>query len=259
MKIKSLPLAIVVGAAVSWGIYSVRVADAGRSSLQSGQDHSLIANSADGSASKAIRESYGGIEMAFEENKGQTDPSVGFLARGSGYMLFLKPDEAVFSLSKPEPDEKSAEETPLRPGRHPATRDAGDPKLASARSKGASVLRMKILGANKAAGASQTNEFAGKVNYLMGNDSSKWRTNVSTYGRIRYSGVYKGIDVEYYGNQRQLEYDFRVGPGADYEGSSHGRALKRVRVRHGVPSCGYVDPRQGLCSRRQTGRSPAAR
>jgi hypothetical protein len=43
----------------------------------------------------------------------------------------------------------------------------------------------------------------------------KWRTNIPTYGKVKYEGIYSGIDLVYYGNQRQLEYDFIVAPGAD--------------------------------------------
>src|SRR6186713_80745 len=44
-------------------------------------------------------EAYGRIEMAFESNRGQTDGSVDFLARGVGYTLFLRPEEAVMTLA----------------------------------------------------------------------------------------------------------------------------------------------------------------
>ena len=58
-------------------------------------------------------------------------------------------------------------------------------------------------------------ELPGKSNYFIGNDPAKWRTNVPTYAKVRYENVYPGIDLVYYGNQRQLEYDFVVAPGAD--------------------------------------------
>jgi hypothetical protein len=37
---------------------------------------------------------------------------------------------------------------------------------------------------------------------------------VKNYGRVRYQDIYPGIDLVYYGNRRQLEYDFVVAPGA---------------------------------------------
>ena len=53
------------------------------------------------------------------------------------------------------------------------------------------------------------------MNYFRGKDSSRWRTNVATYERVRYEGVYPGVDVVFYGRQGQLEYDFVVSAGAD--------------------------------------------
>ena len=77
------------------------------------------------------------------------------------------------------------------------------------------VLRLKLLGANPEAKASGLEELPGKSNYFLGNDPKKWRTNVPNYARVKYENVYPGVDLVYYGNQRQLEYDFVVAPGAD--------------------------------------------
>jgi hypothetical protein len=77
------------------------------------------------------------------------------------------------------------------------------------------VLRMRLVGANAKATVTGAEELPGKSNYFIGNDPKKWRTNVSSYARVKYEGVYPGVDLVYYGNQRQLEYDFVVAPGAD--------------------------------------------
>ncbi|MBV9924029.1 MAG: SBBP repeat-containing protein [Acidobacteria bacterium] len=130
-------------------------------------------------------ETYGRLPMSFEANRGQAEGSVDFLARGEGYSLFLKNSEAVFALRSKEPDPR--------------------PK----------VLRMKLVGSDISARAEGADELEGKTNYLFGDDPSQWQTDVPTYGRVRYAGVYAGVDLVYYGNQRQLEYDFRVAPGAD--------------------------------------------
>ena len=76
---------------------------------------------------------------------------------------------------------------------------------------------MKLVGARPNPKVLGQDELPGKVNYFLGNDPSKWRANVPTYARVHYEGVYPGIDVVYYGNQRQLEYDFVVQPGAEVE------------------------------------------
>src|SRR5436305_2793187 len=54
-----------------------------------------------------------------------------------------------------------------------------------------------------------------KVNYLIGNDPSQWRRNVPTYAKVKYEQLYPGVDLVCYGNQRQLEYDFVLDPGAN--------------------------------------------
>ncbi len=162
--------------------------------------------------------------MSFEVNAGQTDKRVKFLSRGAGYTLFLTPSEAVLSLNsanvKPAPQgEKrtgfgsnpgnplsvgSLDRTP-QPAAEVKPRDAGTQD----------VLRMQLLGANSAPHVVGLNENGAKSNYYIGNDPSKWRTNVSNYSRVHYADVYPGVDLVFYGNQRQLEYDFIVAPGAD--------------------------------------------
>ena len=74
---------------------------------------------------------------------------------------------------------------------------------------------MKLVGANPAPQLTGSDELPGKSNYFIGNDPAKWRTNVPNYAKVKYADVYPGIDLAYYGNQRQLEYDFVVSPGAD--------------------------------------------
>ena len=71
-------------------------------------------------------------------------------------------------------------------------------------------------------------ELPGKSNYFIGNDPAKWRTNVPNYRKVAEHGVYPGIDLVYYGTQRQLEYDFVVAPGAEprairlaFQGADH--------------------------------------
>jgi hypothetical protein len=103
----------------------------------------------------------------------------------------------------------------------PRDRRAGPALPFSSRHMAASgessaVLRMRLVGANAWATVTGADELPGKSNYFIGNDPKKWRTNVPTYAKVKYAGVYPGVDLVYYGNQGgQLEYDFVVAPGAD--------------------------------------------
>ena len=138
------------------------------------------------------------LPLFFEQNQGQTAPQVKFLARGAGYGLFLTADEAVLEL------QTSAVST-----QHSA------PSSISSQRASSSVIRMKLDGANSSAHISGTELLPGKSNYFIGNDPSKWRHDVPQFARVEYQAVYPGVDLVYYGNQGQLEYDFRVAPGAD--------------------------------------------
>src|SRR5207245_1531549 len=77
------------------------------------------------------------------------------------------------------------------------------------------ILQMQIVGANTGVRAVGEDELPGKVNDFLGNDPAQWHTDIPTYARVEYPDVYNGIDLTYYGNEQQLEYDFVVKPGAD--------------------------------------------
>jgi hypothetical protein len=87
---------------------------------------------------------------------------------------------------------------------------------ASADSRSSSVLRMRLVGANNSPPVQGEVELLGKVNYFIGNDPSRWRTNISSFAKVQYREVYPGTDLVYYSNQEgRLEYDFVLAPGAD--------------------------------------------
>ena len=73
---------------------------------------------------------------------------------------------------------------------------------------------MTLVNANPRSQPAGHDELPGRSNYFIGDDPAKWRTNIPTYARVRYEAL-PGIDLVYYGNHGQLEYDFVVTPGAD--------------------------------------------
>jgi hypothetical protein len=161
-----------------------------------------------------VVESYGKLPLSFEANRGQKDKSVKFLSRGSGYGLYLTSNEAVLALHK-----GGCGESQLSVGAGRVTSWSPPERLQPRNAPCADhtdVVRMRLAGANAGAVAPVGEEpLPGTANYFIGNDSAKWRTNVPTFAKVRYSGVYPGIDLIYYGNQRQLECDFIVAPGAN--------------------------------------------
>ena len=149
-----------------------------------------------------MRERYGNLPLSFEANHGQSDSKVKFLSRGSGYSLFLTSNEAVLVLSQSEADENRKASRVAR-------------TAVRAKHRKSAVVRMTLVEANPQSQAAGHDALPGKSNYFIGNDPAKWRTNIPTYAKVRYEGVYPGVDLVYYGNQGQLEYDFVVAPGAD--------------------------------------------
>ncbi|MGB5438207.1 MAG: DUF4347 domain-containing protein, partial [Gammaproteobacteria bacterium] len=120
--------------------------------------------------------------LAFEANVGQTDARVDFLARGSGYTVFLSEGDAVLALQE------------------------GD---------GGHAIHLDLVGGDSDAAVSGEDLLGSYSNYLIGSDSDAWQSSVENHAAVVYSDVYNGIDVRYYGNQRQFEYDFIVAAGAD--------------------------------------------
>lgn len=75
--------------------------------------------------------------------------------------------------------------------------------------------RLQFVGANPAARIFGQSQLAGRVNYLLGNDPAAWRAGLPTFARVRLTEIYPGVDVVFYGNQQELEYDFNLAAGVD--------------------------------------------
>ncbi|HEY5043844.1 MAG TPA: SBBP repeat-containing protein [Verrucomicrobiae bacterium] len=123
--------------------------------------------------------------VSFEANFGQADPAVDFIAHGQNGNLLLTHGEAWLALQNNGTENSQC------------------------------VLRLKLAGANPNPKVEGLNPLPGKANYILGNDPSRWRMDVFTFASVKYHEVYPGVDLVYYGNQQQLEYDLVVQPGAN--------------------------------------------
>ncbi len=133
-------------------------------------------------AAPQLAESYGKLPLSFEANQGQAEAASKYLARGYGYDLALTAEGATLHLQR---EQQSAR------------------------------VQMRLLNARPPRRISGAAALPGKVNYLLGADAKRWQTGVPTFAKVEYEAVYAGIDLVWYGNQQQLEYDFVVAPGAD--------------------------------------------
>ena len=126
------------------------------------------------------RDRYLKLPMRFEPNAGRADRSIDFIARGAGYAVYVSPTRAIVSV------------------------DGGH-------------VTMQLSGARPRVQPTPRGPLPGRTNHVQGNDRTKWRTGLPGYERVEYADVYPGVDLVYYGNQQQLEYDFIVAPGASHD------------------------------------------
>ena len=124
-----------------------------------------------------------GAPLAFEANHGQSSAEVDFLARGDAFTAFLTPDALTLRLQEDA-------------NRH--------------------VIRMDVLGSRQTEAVGRA-PLVGRSHYLKGVDRSAWIRDIPRYGTVEYAEIYPGIDLRYHANQRQLEYDFILAPGANAE------------------------------------------
>lgn len=116
--------------------------------------------------------------LVFEPNQGQADPSVDFVVHHGDTVTAFSGTSATTSV-------------------------------------GNARVTMTLTGANAGSFVGR-DELASKTNYFIGNNPSRWHTNVPNFGALLATNVYPGIDLRYYGAGSALEHDFIVNPGADY-------------------------------------------
>ena len=124
-----------------------------------------------------VAQAFARLPLAFQPERGGT-----FLARGAGASVLLRAGEVAFSL---------------------------------ARGERAALLRMQLAGASAQAKLRPSRKLPGVVNEFLGDDPSRWRTNLPTYARLTAHDLYPGIAVRYLGRHGQLRYDFLLSAGAD--------------------------------------------
>lgn len=142
-------------------------------------------NKADKTAGKA-RENSISSPILFEENRGQFARNIKFASRAADYNFYLTQAGAVFSM----PNLKQPEKSPF-------------------------ILNMKMLGANMQSEIKGIEEAVTKSSYFIGNDQTKWLSEISNFQKIKIHRIYEGIDLIFRSSEQKLEYDFQLAPEAD--------------------------------------------
>jgi hypothetical protein len=134
-------------------------------------------------AQQKAQQMFSALPLLFEPIPEQNDSKPNFLSREQDYTLFLTAQYATF----------------VRNGEKSQT----------------SSLHFHWVNSNPSATLSGEQEIAGKTNYLIGNRPSNWQTGIANYQQVKEDELYPGVDLLYYGNHNQLEYDLRLASGAD--------------------------------------------
>ena len=153
---------------------------------------------------KPIIYNFGNLPLYFIKNAGQIDNKVKFYEKAAGHSMFFTEDGIYITMTKYTGEEKSAKMA--------LKRFIDELKAKNAKSE---VIKLRPLNARKGVEIVAEEEQSGRVNYFIGNDPKKWKTDIPTYKKVRYKGLYDGVDIVFYGNNNQLEYDIIARPGAD--------------------------------------------
>jgi len=150
----------------------------------------LSGGSADAGSNDQAIQMFSALPASFVENTGQvSDPDVLYAFQGSDANVFFTDDGIIFQLGRYE----------------------GDGAEASSQ---VAVFRSSFVGANDTAPVG-LDPLAGRFNYLIGRDQSKWHTGLNSYRKIAYRDVYDGVDLFVWGSQSHLKYEFHVAPDAE--------------------------------------------
>jgi hypothetical protein len=144
--------------------------------------------------------SQASLPFFFEANCGQASPPAQFVTHSRSGTILLGPAEVVVLQAAAQP-----------------LAGLRDRAAARRRNRQAEIrtLSIRFVGGNPQAAMTGLDPSSGKINYILGNDPAGWRTEIPAFDRVCVAELYPGVDLVYYGNERKLEYDLTVAPGAD--------------------------------------------
>lgn len=134
------------------------------------------------------------VPLLFERAIGEGQAAAEFRGRAPGFWASLSAERAVLTWWP---------------------RDGGGSLLQGETPASPAVVYWRWLGANGEAAGTAEAELPTRMNFFTGGDASEWRAGVPAYGRVRFAALYPLVDLVYYGNDRELEYDLVVAPGGD--------------------------------------------
>src|SRR6266403_5115152 len=151
----------------------------------------------------SFAEGYGNLPLRFEPNNGQSPRSVMFLCRGATSSLFFTKTEAILMMPVLDRHKEELKQPPAFPLRR---------RAVVSRPNKVAVLRLSFLDTSPKAVVSSIGKLLSVSNYFIENDPTKWRAGIPNFEKVQYAGIYKGVDLTFYGHHRALEFDMVLAP-----------------------------------------------
>jgi len=166
-------------------------------------------------ASQVTAETLKKMPLSFTKNMGQWDSQVLFRANAGGATMWFTKEGVTYQFTRRINTRSGAVIVPCRAN---AVRpnDPADRFSQEKDSVEQLVLTAKFVGANPNPEVIAERQLEYKCNYFLGNDPTKWHTDVPNYEAITLKDIYPGIDLKYSGDgSGQAAYEFITAPGAD--------------------------------------------
>ncbi len=151
----------------------------------------------------ALDGSVSGLGAYYVENHGQWDDNARYLLCTEGLDVWLNSGGVVYDLYRVENSKRSL----------PFPEGDRDPSIDGSRS--GHIVQMIFVGASRDVALTGDDQVPGYYNYFIGNDTSRWASNVPRFEHVIQQGLYPGIDAIYYVERGRPRYDLLVAPGAN--------------------------------------------
>ena len=146
--------------------------------------------------------------QTFIPNAGQLAPPSHFYTRGAGYGFYFTPEAVNMAFI-----ERSAKQAKL--DRHHQRFHPDEAQPETEQSRHGMALSLRFIRSNPSANIQARKKEPGIVNFFIGNDPAKWRTNLHSYAEIIYPELWPGIDMVFRNTGVVLKYEFIIQPGAN--------------------------------------------
>ncbi|MHC1745016.1 MAG: PKD domain-containing protein [Syntrophobacteraceae bacterium] len=166
--------------------------------IQTGYPGQIVENT----ETNSVLQPRGLAPLHFILNQGQLDERIKYYSKNARQEIYFTEDGVYLAIAKGKP-ENDPLNAPLNLTRNER------PTIET------QIVRLAPVSMARQVEIHSEDTRQAKVNWYVGNDQRRWKTNIPTYGAVTYRGARDGLDVRFYGKDRHLEYDLIVKPGQD--------------------------------------------